>query len=122
MDDTLLQLLSFSNVILAVAIFALVFVQRKSIELFAEHVLKKDLSKSDVWTELLIPMGPLGTGGLLAIIPGVPVPELFQEGLVARFVFGVGLGLLSGLLYRIIKKMLAAKAGTSKEEKDIYTQ
>lgn len=121
MDDTLLQLLSFSNVILAVAIFALVFVQRKSVELFFEHVLKKDLTKSDIWTELLVPVGPLATGGLLTIIPGVPVPELFQEGLGAKFIFGVGLGLLSGLLYRIIKKVLAAKAGPS-DNKDIYTQ
>lgn len=100
------EILSFSNVILSVAVFALVLAQRKSVELFFEHVLQKDLSKSEIWTELLVPLAPLGTGALLMTFPGIPVPQAFSESQAAQMVFGIGLGLLSGLIYRILKKML----------------
>ena len=122
MDDALVQLLSLSNVILALAIFALVFVQRKTTEVLVLKLFKKDLTKSDVWEKLLVPLGPLGTGGFLAMIPGLPIPDMFAASLGAKFIFGVSLGLLCGLCYRVVKKMLLDKLGASEDEKTPYSE
>lgn len=113
--DILNQLISLQNIVLCLAIVALVWVQRKSVELFSKKVLKKDLLKSDIWTEFFVPIGPLGTGLGLMFVPGVPVPEMFMNG-QAKFVFGIGLGLISGLLFRILKKNLLERLGKTSEE------
>ena len=117
--DAVLQLLSLENLILCLAIVAIVWAHRKSFELFSVHVLKRDLHKSDWWTELIIPLTPLVVGASIVMIPGLPVPELFSASLGAKAVFGTGLGLISGLLYRLVKKNLLVKLG-KEEEKTPY--
>ena len=114
--DVLTQLLSLSNIVLCLAIVALVWIQRKGVEVLISKLLKKDLKKSKVWTEFFIPIGPLGTGALLMLIPQVPVPEMFAEGNLVRMIFGLGLGLVSGLVYRLAKKNILDKMGKSDEE------
>ena len=119
--DVLVQLLSLSNIVLCLAIVALVWVQRKGAELFISKLLslfgkEYDLKSSQIWTEFLVPMGPLGTGMLLMLIPGIPIPEMFADGMLVKMVFGLGLGLVSGLVYRLAKKNILDKMGKSGEK------
>lgn len=114
--DVLAQLLSVSNIVLCLAIVALVWMQRKGAEVLALRFFKKDLKQYKLWTELLVPVAPLGVGALLMLIPEMPVPEMFAGGMLVKMVFGVGLGLISGLVYRLIKKNILDKMGKSDEE------
>lgn len=109
--ELLSQLLSTTNLVLCLAVVALVWVQRKGFELLIKKAFKKDLSKYDIWTEFLVPLAPLGTGALLTLIPQLPVMAMFAEGLLNRMVFGLGLGLVSGLVFRLIKKNVVEKVG-----------
>ena len=107
--DLLTELLSMSNIILCLAIVAIVWVQRKGAEIFANKWFKKDLTKSQVWEEFLVPIGPLSTGAIIALIPFCPVPGVFAAGIGSKIVFGIGLGLMSGLVFRLTKKNLLDK-------------
>ena len=109
------QLLTTYNLIFCLAVVALVWVQRRGAEVLA-HKLGKELKNSEIWTEFLVPIGPIGTGALLTLIPQLAVPELFAEGMLNRMVFGVGMGLISGLIYRLVKKNVLDKMGKKDEE------
>ncbi len=114
--DVLAQLLSPSNIVLCLAIVALVWVQRKGTEVLVKRALKKDLKNSTLWTEFFMPVGPLGIGALLTLIPQLPIPEMFNGGMGARMVFGLGIGLISGLIFRLVKKNILEKLGKSDEK------
>ena len=116
--DVLTELLSMSNVVLCLAIVALVWAQRKSLELLFLNKFKKDLTKSQVWTELLMPIWPLVTGALLVLIPGLPIPAMFSVGVGSKMVLGVVLGLVSGKVYRLTKKNILDKIGKSDEDNE----
>lgn len=107
--DILTQLLSVSNIVLCLAIVAIVWIQRKGTKVLVKKIFKKDLEKSTLWTEFFMPVGPLVTGALLTLIPQLPVPEMFSEGVMVRMVFGIGIGLVSGLVYRLVKKNILDK-------------
>lgn len=114
--DVLSQLLSVSNIVLCLAIVALVWVQRKGAEVLAKRAFKKDLKSSTLWTEFFMPVGPLGTGALLTLIPQLPIPEMFDGGVGAKMVFGLGIGLVSGLVFRLVKKNILEKLGKPDEK------
>ena len=114
------QILTLSNLILCLGIVALVWIQRRGAEVMA-HKLGKDLKNSEIWTKFLVPIGPLGTGALLTLIPQLPIPEMFAEGMLNRMVFGVALGLISTLVYRLVKKNILDKLG-KKDEKTPYVE
>ena len=114
--DVLAQLLSVSNIILCLAIVAAVWVQRKLAVMLFQKILNKDLNSYSLWTDFLVPIGPLGTGMLLMLISEIPVPEMFAVSVMVKMVFGLGLGLVSGLVYRLIKKNILDKMGKSDEE------
>ena len=118
--DILIELFSITNLILCLAIVALVFIQRKATELFFLNVFKKDIKKNNVWSELLVPVGPIGTACGLMMIPGVPVMAMFASTIGAKLVFGLGMGLVSNLAYRLVKKNVLDKMGKEDEE-PIYT-
>lgn len=114
--DVLAQLLSVSNIVLCLAIVALVWVQRKGAEVLARRAFKKELKNSTLWTEFVMPIGPLLTGALITLVPSLPVPEMFNGGVTVRMVFGIGIGLVSGLVYRLVKKNVLDKLGKSDEK------
>ena len=115
------QLLTVENIMLAMAIVALVWIQRKGFELLMAR-LGKDVTKSKLWQEFFVPLGPLATGVSIMLIPGVPVPEMFAAGMPSKAIFGLGLGLLSGLIYRLIKKMVFDRAGKEDEKTDFVNE
>ena len=41
---------------------------------------------------------------------------MFAEGMLNRMVYGLGMGLISGLIYRLIKKNVLDKMGKADEE------
>jgi hypothetical protein len=109
------QLLTLENVMLCFAIVALVWVQRKGFETFM-YKIGKDITKSKVWKEFFTPLGPLGTGMGIMLLPGVPIPAMFAASMASKAIFGIGLGLVSGLLFRLVKKMIFDRAGKQDEE------
>ncbi len=115
------QLLTMYNLIFCLAVVAIVWIQRKGVEITVKTIAGWDgkswnLKDSKVWTEFLVPLGPLGAGALLTLIPQMAIPEMFATGMLNRMVFGLGMGLLSGLVYRLLKKNLLDKMGKSDEE------
>lgn len=115
------QLLTMYNLIFCLAVVALVWIQRKGAEVAVKTIAgwfgqSWDLKNSRVWAEFMIPLGPLGTGALLTLIPQMAIPEMFAIGILNRMVFGLGMGLLSGLVYRLLKKNLLDQIGKSDEE------
>lgn len=121
--EVLAQLLSLSNIVLCLAIVSLVWVQRKSVEIIFSRLLKLDITKSTIWLEFFVPIGPVATGALLMLVPQVPVPDMFAGGYLSRMVFGLGLGPISGLAYRLIKKNILDKMGKLEDkEKNLYIE
>ena len=116
--DVLLELLSITNIVLCLAIVALVWMQRKLTEILVLKLFKKDLNSYKIWTDFFVPVGPLGTGAILMLIPGVPVMAMFTATLGAKVVFGLGLGLVSGLVYRLAKKNVLDKLGKTDDSED----
>ena len=58
------------------------------------------------WTEFWVPVGPLGTGAIVAVLfKQYPYPEMFVNAVwYDRAAFGIVCGLFSGLAYKLIKK------------------
>ncbi len=114
MDDMVLQFISVPNVVLCIVVGFLVQVQRKVVE-----TKFKGFAKTKMWTEFLLPLGPLGTGMLITACTSYPVPEMLAESFTGRIFFGLVAGLGSGYVYRIAKKMLKKEdINLEKELKD----
>lgn len=112
MSDLLEQFLNLSTVVLCLAIFALVWVQRRAIETYLPKV--KEMKS---WKEFWVPLAPLGTGALLgAVAKPYPWPEMFADSMVSRMIFGIVCGLGSGLVYRLFKKNLMERLNQSNSE------
>ena len=108
MDNVLEQLFSMSTIILCLMIWILTWLQRKVVEYFW-----KKASDNKFWREILLPLGPVGTGGILgALVPQYPWPEDFKS-LGARVIFGAVCGLGSAHVYRILNKFIAKKEAAS---------
>ena len=99
MSEILEQLINFPMIVFCLAVFALVWIQRKGLELAFPN-----LKKSKVWREFFVPLGPIGTGGVCgAFIDQYPYPDMF-ESKFSHIIFGIVCGLLCGFFYRIINK------------------
>lgn len=104
------QFSPISIITLCLAIFALVWAQRKVVESIFPN-LKKNKSKwSRLWFEFFVPLGPLGTGALIGLLAdSYPWPDVFANSSIGRVLFGITCGLLSGFAYRLVKKNLVDK-------------
>jgi|SRR5579885_1531179 len=112
MDTVLQALLSWQFVLFALAIAALTFVIRKVVEFALDNpnIPTGKMTKEDrLWKELILPILPVVLGAVAGFL-AKKYP--FPDGLTnpsARIAFGLVAGLLSGLVYRVIKGTLAAK-------------
>jgi len=113
--DILVELFSFSNLILCLAIVGITWIQRKTAVVIG-HKFGKKLEDTEVWRELVMPLSPIIIGALIMLIPMVPVPVMFAGGAAAKMVFGIGLGMVSGLAYRLVKKNILDRLGSKDEE------
>ena len=101
MDNIFEQLLTLPNVAFCLMVWVLVWMQRKVLSLVWAKA-----EASRVYREFLLPLGPLGTGGIMAaIVSQFPYPEGI-EGLWGRVMFGVLAGLASAHVYKMAKPFL----------------
>src|SRR5690606_1324988 len=84
-------------------VWILVWFQRKLVENFW-----KNAKTNKIWRSFLLPLGPIGTGGILAIVTSYPFPEIFATG-SAKMIFGAVLGLASAHIYKMFKELFNKK-------------
>jgi hypothetical protein len=114
MDTALQTLLSWQFVMLCLGIAAITFVVRKIGYFLINYYSLKKLEL--VWGELIMPILPVVLGGSVAgLISKYPFPEVVST-LSGRVFFGLVAGMLSGLVYRVTKSMIAAQVPKNKKE------
>lgn len=115
MDPILQIFLSWQFVVFSLAIASIIFVIRTTVEYFIKNT---KFSTKKMWQDLFLPILPVLIGALFAfLVKSYPYPNnLTSTG--NRVVFGVVAGLLSGLLYRVIKSLVSQKIGSESEPKN----
>lgn len=116
--DTIFQaLLSWQLLMACLAIASATFVFRKIIEYLMET--RTSFNKeSKFWTDLVLPIFPVIFGSSAALIfKGLPFPDGISTA-SARFTCGLVAGLLSGLVYRVIKSFLNSKVNLPNDNSD----
>jgi hypothetical protein len=105
MDQAFQALLTWQFLFFCLAIAALTFVFRK-IGDFIINNYKFSTIVMKFWTDLMLPILPVLTGSVMALIlKKYPYPDNLTTG-SSRFIWGLVAGLLSGLVYRIVKSFL----------------
>ena len=106
MDNMLEQLLTLPNLVFCLMVWVLVWAQRKAVS----YVWKK-AEENKLYRELLLPMGPIATGGIIgALVPSYPYPDTFST-FAGRVFFGCVCGLASAHVYKILKQWIVKKSG-----------
>jgi hypothetical protein len=105
---------SISTIVFCGVIFGLVWVQRQLFEIlfkrFKPTLLEGKTTASLLYKQLVLPATPLGAGGLLAMVFQMyPFPEIFANSVEGKVFYGVFCGLISGWVYRFVKKTLEHK-------------
>ena len=110
MDPILGMFLSWQFIVFGLAIAAVMFVIRTVVEFYVKN--------SKVWKDLILPILPVLIGGLSSVlISSYPYPnELTSVG--SRAVFGFVAGLLSGLMYRVIKSLIQQRISAGKNSEN----
>jgi uncharacterized membrane protein YedE/YeeE len=108
MDNILQVLMSWQFIIFSLGIVAITSVLRTVVEYILTNV-KVMAKESKLWNDLILPIMPVVLGSVSTVfIKGYPYPEgISATG--GRFVFGLVAGLLSTLLYRIVKALFNQK-------------
>lgn len=110
MDTALQALLSYQFILLCLAIAAITYVFRLTIQFFILDNPKMPGTRTNkFWRELILPISPVFFGVILCFCVKAGI---YPEGIVtqaARINLGLVAGLLSGLIYKVVVGMLAAK-------------
>lgn len=110
MENLIQELITLPNIAFCLMVWVIVWFQRKVL-----HMVWKKVEESKVYRELFLPMGPLGTGGILAaLIADYPYPADVQ-GFWSRVAFGVVAGLASAHVYKMAKPFLPEFAKKEKK-------
>jgi len=114
--DFLTDFLSLSTVVFCLAIFALVWIQRRGVEVIYPKIKDQTSKLGKIWGDFIINVLPLVTGGLLGgLISTYPYPDIFVSA-PSRVFFGIVCGLVSGFSYRLLKKLIASKLDQKPED------
>lgn len=114
MDPILQVLLSWQFIFFGLAVATVMYVIRLIVEYLA-GLLKKDLTTSNLWNHLILPIMPILIGVLGAILfKTFPYPGFTPDvhGMIARgdrIIFGLVAGSLSTLMYRMMKALFYQK-------------
>jgi hypothetical protein len=114
MDPILQVLVSWQFITFGLAVAAMVYVLRLIIE-YVFSVLKKDLTQSNFWNKLVLPLAPIVFGVTAAIlITKFPYPGFTPDahGVVVRgdrIIFGLVAGSLSTILQNVVTSLLGQK-------------
>lgn len=108
MDNALTQLISWNFLLFSLCIVVLTYISRTILEYKADKL--KDIN---LWNKLILPLMPIFFGILLAaFVKEYPYPESIKS-LSGRVMFGSVSGLLSGLLWRLVKALINSKIYSS---------
>ena len=114
--DFLTDFLSLSTVVFCLAIFALVWIQRRGVEVIYPKIKDQTSKLGKIWEGFIIHVLPLLTGGLLGgFISTYPYPDIFISA-SSRAFFGIVCGLVSGFAYRLLKQLIASKLDQKPED------
>lgn len=98
------ELLAFPNLLFCVAIWIIVLIQRKIIA-----KIWKGAETNKWYREIFLPLGPIGTGMLLAaFVTTYPFPMGFVA-LGPRIIYGMVCGLLSAHVYKMVRGFINKK-------------
>lgn len=112
--DPFLGFFTWQFILFCLFISGITFVLRTFVEFF-----EKDMKDLKMWNELILPIFPVIVGGLIAIFVSMyPYPDGFGSN-TARLIFGSVAGLLSTLVFRVIKSTLNAKISEEQEPTDL---
>jgi len=104
MDNALTQLVSWSFLLFSLCVVVITYIIRTVLEYKSDKL--KDLK---FWNKLVLPLMPIAAGIILAIIiKDYPYSESIKS-LPGRIMFGSVSGLLSGLLWRLVKALINSK-------------
>jgi hypothetical protein len=115
MESVLSQILSVYFVLLCLGISAATFVCRKIIEFILDNPKVSASKTSKFWTELFLPIFPVLFGGLYGYWDKSFVFTATATSSSQRFLFGLVAGLLSGLVYKVIKGLIYSKLNLKEE-------
>lgn len=114
MDSAIQILLSWQFLMLCLGIAAVTFVFRKIFEYF---IFKYFAKIKTFWSEVLLPILPVITGGLVAeFAKQYPYPEDIQSD-SGKVFFGLIAGMFSGIVYRIAKSYIS-KIGSKNQNNE----
>lgn len=114
MDPILQVLLSWQFVFFGLAVATVMYVFRLVVEYLAS-VVKKDLTTSNLWNHLVLPVAPIALGVAAAILlKKFPYPGFVADasGVIARgdrIIFGLVAGTFSTIMYRTVKALFYQK-------------
>jgi hypothetical protein len=114
MDPILQVLLSWQFVFFGLAVATVMYVFRLIVEYLAT-LAKKDLTTSNLWNHLIMPVMPIVLGVVAAILlKTFPYPGFTPDahGVIARgdrIIFGLVTGSMSTIMYRTIKALFYQK-------------
>ena len=108
MDNALTQLLSWNFLLFSLCVVVITYILRTVLEYKADK-----LKNINLWNKLVLPLMPIFSGVLLAaLVKEYPYPESIKS-LSGRLMFGSVAGLLSGLLWRLVKALINSKIYSS---------
>lgn len=101
---------SFQFLIWCVAIAAITFILTKVIENFILSNENVKMSKTDkIWKNVILPIAPIVNGVILGLLIKAFYPAEIANISSGRLFFGIAAGMLSGVVYRIVKGFITAK-------------
>lgn len=102
------QLITVYFIIFLLAVVFFVKLQRTLVEMISEYFFpNSEFIQSKLWRSFLLPFAPSGTGMVMAWLWGkFPYPDLLTS-TGGHMMYGIGVGLLSNMLYSMIKELLA---------------
>lgn len=107
MDNALNALISWQFLLFCLGTFTITFIIRKIVEFYVKSSLT-----SPFWNELFIPIMPPILGALVGLCATKYTYPDGLNNLSGRLFFGMVAGLLSGLVYKVVKGTLKAKLAT----------
>jgi hypothetical protein len=109
MDQMLSTLFSWQFLILSFGLYAITTVIRRIVEFVLDNPKVPASKTSKLWTELLLPVGPILNGALVGwLVKSFPYPEGISS-TSGRVFFGLVAGFFSAKMYRILKSFIKSK-------------
>ena len=115
MDTALQAILSWQFVLFSLSIATITYV----IRIVVDYCLKAkniDPKRCIIWTDLFLPLMPVFLGSLAGYIAKQYPYPVDISSVSGRLAFGLCAGMISGLIWRVVKSMLVMKIGPVAEK------